>query len=74
MALSLKCEDVARAAMGEPAKCEGAELLYRCPQPDCHKNGDSHPSLKINPKKNVWACFPCDAKGKAWALAAFIAC
>jgi hypothetical protein len=73
MALSLKCEAVVRAGLGEPAKREGAELVYRCPQRERHKNGDSHPSLKINPKKNVWACFPCNANGKAWALAAFIA-
>jgi len=38
-----------------------------------HQHGDAHPSLKINPKKDVWACFPCGAKGMAWALAAFIA-
>jgi hypothetical protein len=73
MALSLKCEAVARAGLGEPAKREGAELLYRCPRPEGHKNSDSHPSLKINPKKNVWACFPFGATGKAWALAAFLA-
>jgi hypothetical protein len=59
--------------LGEPATREGAECLYRCPRPERHKKGDSHPSLKINPKKNVWACFPCDAKGTAWQLAAFLA-
>jgi hypothetical protein len=69
----LQCEAIARAGLGEPAKREGTELLYRCPHPEGHKNGDSHPSLKINPKKNVWACFPCDAKGTAWQLAAFLA-
>ena len=67
------CEDVARAALGEPVKREGAELLYRCPLPEQHNNGDAHPSLKINTTKNVWSCFPCNAKGTAWALAAFIA-
>jgi len=30
----LACEQVARAALGEPAKREGAELLYYCPQPE----------------------------------------
>jgi len=64
------CEDVARAALGEPVKREGAELLYRCPLPEQHNNGDAHPSLKINTTKNVWSCFPCNAKGTAWALAA----
>jgi hypothetical protein len=51
----------------------GAELLWRCPHPERHKNGDSNPSLKINSKKNIWACFVCGEKGTPWALAAFIA-
>lgn len=73
MTVNLTCEAVARAGLGEPAKRGKAELLYRCPHPEGHKNGDSHPSLKINPKKNVWACFPCGASGTAWKLAAFLA-
>lgn len=67
------CEAVARAALGEPPRREGAELLYRCPRRERHANGDAHPSLKVNPKKNTWACFVCDAGGTAWALAAFFA-
>jgi hypothetical protein len=67
------CEDVARSALGAPVRREGAELLYRCAQSERHSNGDAHPSLKINTKKNVWSCFPCAAKGTAWALAAFLA-
>jgi hypothetical protein len=70
--VNFTCEQVARAVWGEPGKREGAELLYRCPHPEGHKNGDSHPSLKINSKKNVWACFPCGASGTAWELAAFL--
>jgi 5S rRNA maturation endonuclease (ribonuclease M5) len=54
-------------------KREAAELLYRCPYPGRHANGDSHPSLKVNAKKDTWACFVCNASGTAWALAAFIA-
>jgi hypothetical protein len=69
----LSCEDVARVALGEPVKREGAEFLYRCPYPERHSSGDAHPSLQINTKKNVWACFPCNAKGTAWALVAFLA-
>jgi hypothetical protein len=38
MALSLRCEDVARAAPGEPAKHERAELLYRSVHPEQHAN------------------------------------
>jgi hypothetical protein len=73
MTNTLSCEAVARAALGEPLKLEGAELLWRCPRPERHCNGDAHPSLKINTKKNVWACFPCNASGTAWALAGFLA-
>jgi len=69
----LRCEAVARVALGGPLKREGAELLYRCPHPERHSNNDAHPSLKINPKKDVFLCCPCGAKGKGWALAAFLA-
>ena len=47
----LSCEAIARAALGEPLKRERAELLYRCPRPERHTNGDAHPSLKINAEK-----------------------
>ena len=67
------CEDVARAALGEPVKREGAEILYRCPRSERHTNGDVHPSLNVNTRKDAWACFVCGASGTAWALAAFIA-
>ena len=69
----LQCLDVARAALGEPLKREGAELLYRCPHPNRHTNGDAHPSLKINAQKNTWGCFVCGVTGTAWSLAAFLA-
>lgn len=69
----LACIDIARAVLGEPAKCEGEELLYRCTHPERHKNADAHPSLKVNPKKDTWACFVCGQGGTAWQLAAFIA-
>jgi hypothetical protein len=69
----LTCEAVARAALGEPLKRKGPELIFRCPHSERHSNGDAHPSLKVNTKKNLWACFPCNAKGKAWAVAAFLA-
>lgn len=64
----LSSESIARAALGEPAKKSGAELLWRCP-----RHADEHPSLQINAKKNVFLCAPCNASGTAWALAAFIA-
>ena len=40
----MKCEDVARAGLGEHVKREGAELIYRCPHPESHKNSDAHPT------------------------------
>ena len=47
-------------------------LLYRCTRPG-HGNGDVHPSLSINTKKDVWMCGPCNAGGTPWRLAAFLA-
>lgn len=67
---TLSCEAIARAALGEPLKREGVELLYRCPRRERHSNGDAHPSFKVNPRKNVWACFVCGVGGTAWQLAA----
>ncbi len=71
--MDFTCETVARAALSEPTRREGAELLYRCPHPERHANGDAHPSLKVNPKKDTWACFVCGTKGTAWGLAALFA-
>jgi len=62
------CEEIARAALGEPARRQGAELLWRCPRHD-----DKHPSLQVNTNKNVWICGPCGQSGNAWQLAAFLA-
>ena len=70
---TVTCEAVAQAAIGPPLKREGQELLYRRPHPERHQHQDQHPSLKINPKKDVWMCAPCGGKGKGWVLAAFIA-
>jgi AAA domain len=73
MSERLSCEAIARAALGQPAKREGIQLLYRCPYRERHKNGDAHPSLKVNPQKDVWGCFVCGASGKGgWSLAAFL--
>lgn len=64
----LQSEAVARAALGEPPRHAGAELLWPCPNHD-----DKHPSLSVNPSKNVWICGPCGMSGNAWQLAAFLA-
>jgi hypothetical protein len=64
---------VARAGLGKPVKRQGAELIWHCPRPAAHEHGDANPSLMINPKKDVFLCGPCGARGKGWALAAFLA-
>lgn len=64
----LECAAIARATLGEPAKRQGAELLWLCPRHD-----DKHPSLQVNPSKDVWLCGPCGSGGNPWQLAAFIA-
>jgi len=64
---NLTCESIARAVLGEPVKRIGAELLWPCPNHD-----DRHPSLSVNPHKNVFLCAPCNASGNAWQLAAFL--
>jgi 5S rRNA maturation endonuclease (ribonuclease M5) len=62
------CEAVARAVLGPPVKKAGSELLFPCPNHD-----DQHPSLNVNPRKDVWMCGPCRASGNAWQLAGFLA-
>jgi CHC2 zinc finger len=64
----ISCEAVARAARGDPIKREGKEICFRCP----HHLPDNDPSLKINPHKNCWSCFPCSAGGNSWQLVAFL--
>lgn len=66
--MSLSCAVVARAFLGEPHHCSGAEAFYHCP---CHE--DKHPSLKINQAKDVFLCGPCGTGGNGWRLAAFFA-
>jgi len=66
--MQLSCELIARKILGEPHRQAAGELYYRCPQHEDH-----HPSLKINPRKNVFLCGPCSASGGAWAFAAWLA-
>ena len=65
---ALTCEEIGRAVLGEPTKRAGAECLWHCPNHE-----DRHESLSVNPKKNVFLCAPCNARGTAWQLAAFLA-
>lgn len=64
----LSCELIARKILGEPHHISAGELYYLCPQ-----HADVHPSLKINPRKNVFLCGPCAASGGAWGFAAWLA-
>jgi len=66
--MSFPCEEIARAALGEPAKRQAAELLWRCPRHD-----GKDPSLQVNTNKNVWMCGPCGAGGNPWQLVALLA-
>jgi len=62
------CLDVITAILGPAKKQQGDEHLWLCPV-----HPDHDPSLMVNGKKDVWACFPCGAGGTAWELAAFLA-
>jgi hypothetical protein len=62
------CEQIARTTLGSPVKRRGAELVWHCTQ---HRP-DTHPSLAINPRKDVFICGPCGKSGNAWQLAAFL--
>jgi hypothetical protein len=66
--MNFSCLGIAQAAGLQPGKKVGHEVSYTCPNHD-----DRHPSLKINTLKDCWLCGPCDRKGNAWELAAFIA-
>ncbi len=45
------------------------EFPIQCPTPDRHRNGDAHPSCRLNPEKNTWYCDPCGRGGGALDLA-----
>lgn len=63
----MTCEEVARRIIGTPARKVGHELVWPCPNHD-----DKHPSLSINPAKDVFLCGPCGKGGNAWRLAAWL--
>jgi hypothetical protein len=52
-----RLEDVIPALTGYAVSTNGTrELVTRCPWHE-----DQHPSLRVNPEKQVWRCDPCDA-------------
>jgi hypothetical protein len=51
-----------RLELGEPKRA-GKEFIVRCP---FHE--DTKPSLRLNPRKNAWYCFPCNEGGDAIGL------
>lgn len=66
--MAFTCLNVAHEANLGTSKISGHEHSFHCPNHD-----DEHPSLKVNEKKNVWMCGPCNRGGKPWELAAFLA-
>ena len=66
--MKLRCLEILEAANLPVLRKSGHEHYVVCPSHDDHD-----PSLKINDSKDVWMCGPCDKKGKAWALVAFLA-
>lgn len=45
------------------------EVLCSCPFPENHRNGDSHPSFRINTDKGLWICYGCGERGNIVQLA-----
>jgi hypothetical protein len=54
--------EVASRARLEPRK-SGHEWMVPCPQPHLHKNGDQHPSCRLNDEKGVFHCPVCGCGG-----------
>jgi hypothetical protein len=65
--MTLQCLEIVRASEFSGERAAGCEVQFLCP-----RHGDHHPSLSINPEKNVWLCGPCGKSANAWELAAFI--
>src|SRR5262249_26455276 len=61
--------DIAPAANLRPGGVRGDEHYFGCPGPE-HLKGDQNPSLRLNIRKNCFACSVCHVSGGAWALAA----
>src|SRR5260221_7270086 len=62
--------DVARSAGRQLTGPQpNGEYLVQCPFPEAHRNGDAHPSCRLNPEKGVWRCDPCGRGGGMTDLA-----
>jgi hypothetical protein len=63
--------DIARQAgrIPTPVGRGGSEHLIQCPWAERHKNGDSHPSCRLNSEKNTFYCDPCGQGGGVLDLA-----
>jgi hypothetical protein len=60
-----RLEDVIPALTGDSVSRDGGrDLLARCP----FHGPDAHPSLRINPEKQLWRCDPCDLGGDVFAF------
>ena len=60
---------VHQAVLARGGRQHGDEWRFPCPEPDRHKNGDRDPSADWNPKKAVWCCRVCGARGGVIDLA-----
>lgn len=45
------------------------EILCSCPFPENHRNGDRHPSFRLNSEKGLWICYGCGERGNIVQLA-----
>jgi hypothetical protein len=63
--------DVARRAGRSPSAVPGSsgESVIPCPRSENHRNGDAHPSCRLNPEKNTWFCDVCQVGGGVKDLA-----
>ncbi len=65
-ALGQLATDIEAAIAKRDGRKEGAEIRFRCPNPN---HADAHPSARWNPRKGVWHCDACGSGGGAIDLA-----
>lgn len=62
--------ELARAGGREPVPAgPSGEFLIRCPESERHRDGDAHPSCRLNPEKNTFYCDVCAVGGGVKKLA-----
>ena len=62
--------DIARQGGRSPKRTSKRdEFLIQCPWAERHRNGDGHPSCRLDAGKNVFYCDPCGEGGGIKGLA-----